>query len=183
MKTPLSLIFVLLFTTTLLACTPRADRTISSSSSPSPVLSSSNSSSSASTAPAQALDVQLFTIDELFAQEGGGCGMTLWKQEDGLRPPGYLFFNRLAQKAGDEFTTMKINGEFVRFRRTAATGEERYGQYTSQTFVSQDGTIQLQVDVKYGEPGEIESFAVGGTMRVQQGEQTIEAPVQGSTGC
>jgi hypothetical protein len=62
---------------------------------------------------------------------------------------------------------MKVNGEFVRFRRTAATGQELYGQYPSQTFVSQDGTIQLQVDVKYGEPGEIESFAVEGTMRVQ----------------
>ncbi|MBD1847693.1 hypothetical protein H6F89_30730 [Cyanobacteria bacterium FACHB-63] len=50
-------------------------------------------------------------MDDLFNQNGGGCGMTLWKQSDGLRPPGYLFYNRLAQKAGDAFTLMKINGQ------------------------------------------------------------------------
>lgn len=88
--------------------------------------------------------------------------MTLWKQEDGHRPPGYLFYNRLTQRAGDEFTLMKVNGEFIRFRRTAATGQEFYGQRTSQTFVDQEQAIQLQVDVDValGQSGEIESFAL-----------------------
>ncbi|WP_316435992.1 hypothetical protein [Leptolyngbya sp. NK1-12] len=130
-----------------------------------------------------ALDVQLFTSEELFNQDGGGCGMSLWKQADGPRPSGYLFFNRLAQQPGRELTLMKINGEFVRFRRTAASGEEFYGQHTSQTFVSQDGSMQVQVDVTLGEPGEIESVAVDGIMRVQKGEHTVEIPVQGDAGC
>lgn len=109
--------------------------------------------------------------------------MTLWQAQSSSRPPGFLFFNGLAQAAGDNTALMKVNGEFVQFRRTAATGEERYGQQTSQTFVSQDGTIQLQVNVKYGEPGEIESLAVEGTMQVQHNGQTIKIPVRGDAGC
>ncbi|MBW4419428.1 MAG: hypothetical protein KME13_09385 [Myxacorys californica WJT36-NPBG1] len=109
--------------------------------------------------------------------------MTLWKQTDGPRPPGYLFYNRMAQKAGDEFAMMKINGRFVRFRRTAATGQEFYGQRTYQTFVSQDEATQLQVDVKLGKPGEIESISTTGTLQVQQQGETLKIPVRGDAGC
>jgi hypothetical protein len=185
MKTFASLIVALLFTATLSACTSGADQPIDNSFNSSPAVSASASSSSpiSSTTLAATSDIELFTMDELFNQGGGGCGMTLWKQDDGLRPPGYLFYNRLAQRAGDEFTLMKVDGEFVRFRRTAAVGQEFYGQQTSQTFVSQDETIQLQVDVTLGQPGEIESFAVEGTMQVQHSGQTVEISVRGSAGC
>jgi hypothetical protein len=185
MKTLSSLIFVLLFTATLSACTPKADSTAFTlaRSSPTTAVSSDSPSPAAKITPEVAFNIQLFTLDELFNQGGGGCGMTLWRQEDGLRPPGYLFYNRLAQRAGDEFTLMKINGEFMRFHRTAATGQEFYGQQTSQTFVNQEQTIQLQLDVALGQPGEIESFAVEGTLQVQHHGQTLKIPVRGNAGC
>ncbi len=71
---------------------------------------------------------------------------------------------------------MKINGRFVRFRRTAATGQEFYGQRTSQTFVSQ-ASHQLAVDVKLGQPGEIESGATTGTLQVQYQGETLKISV------
>lgn len=110
--------------------------------------------------------------------------MSLWKPEDGSRPQGMLFFNRLHQQENDQFTLMKINGQFVRFQRTAASGQAFYGQKTAQTFVSQDGTLQLQVDVTLGQPGEIESIAIDqGTLRIQQNEQVLTLPVKGDAGC
>jgi hypothetical protein len=185
MKTLLSSMSALLLTATLSACTSEANQATLNSSSPSLTTSASLNSPAAiaSVTPESTFDIELFTMDQLFNQGGGGCGMTLWKQKDGLRPPGYLFYNRLAQTAGNEFTLMKIGGKFVRFRRTAATGQEFYGQQTSQTFISQDETIQLQVDVKLGQPGEIESFVVEGTLRAQHNGQTVKIPVRGSAGC
>ena len=189
MKTLLSFLLSALFlTATLSACTPKADdpeadqRTPNSSTASSSPPSIDSPSPATSTTPA-ALDIGFFTTDELFTQGGGGCGMTLWKQEDGLRPPGYLFYTRSAQRPGDEFTMMKLNGEFVRFRRTAATGQEFYGQQTSQAFVSQDETTQLQVEVTLGQPGEIESVAVTGNLEVQHNGHTVDIPVRGDAGC
>lgn len=109
--------------------------------------------------------------------------MTLWRASNDLRPTGYLFYNRFAQKADDEFTLMRINGQFVRFRRSAATGQEFYGQQTSQTFISQDKATQLQVDVEPGQPGEIESIAVKGTLQVNHQGNTFNIPVRGDAGC
>ncbi|MBE9109386.1 hypothetical protein IQ273_08145 [Nodosilinea sp. LEGE 07298] len=175
----------------LVACTPTTDRInggTASPPSPSPESPASESTETGDSAPGTApqagsFEVNSFTVDELFAQGGGGCGMTLWQQSEGSPSEGFLFFNGLAQPSGDGFTLMKINGEFVRFSRTAAAGEEFYGQQTSQTFVSQDDDIQLQVDTALGEPGEIESVAVEGTLQLQQDGDTVEIPVQGDAGC
>ena len=173
----------------LVACTPVGDRAEDGAANPpspeSPAPEPTETVDPAPATPPQSdtLDVDSFTTDDLFAQGGGGCGMTLWRQEDGPSPQGYLFFNGLAQPSDDGFTLMKINGEFVRFRRTAAAGEEFYGQQTSQTFVSQNDAIQLQVDTTLGEPGEIESIAVEGTLQLQQNGDTLTIPVQGDAGC
>ncbi|MBE9159847.1 hypothetical protein IQ265_23870 [Nodosilinea sp. LEGE 06152] len=169
----------------LVACTPTAERVedgTADSRSPTP----ESPATDTSVAPApqtNTLEVNAFTLDELFAQDGGGCGMTLWQQSEGSPPEGFLFFNGLAQPPNSSFTLMKINGEFVRFRRTAAAGEEFYGQQTSQTFVSQNDDIQLQVDTTLGQPGEIESVAVEGTLQLQQNGNTLAIPVQGDAGC
>ncbi|MGG6237113.1 hypothetical protein ACQ4N7_00610 [Nodosilinea sp. AN01ver1] len=173
----------------LIACTPTAEQVddgtanppASESASPTEPIETDNS---ATPAPQTGtLEVNSITLDELFAEGGGGCGMSLWQQSDGSLPQGILFFNGLAQPPDDGFTLMKINGEFVRFRRTAAAGEEFYGQQTSQTFVSQDDSIRLQVDTTLGQPGEIESIAVEGTLQLQQNGDTLTIPVQGDAGC
>ncbi|GAB4234955.1 MAG: hypothetical protein Kow00121_62600 [Elainellaceae cyanobacterium] len=114
--------------------------------------------------------------------------MTLWQQEAGLRPEGYLFFNRLPQSEREQSAIAKINGEFVRFQRIAASGQEFYGQQTSQTFISENASgnraVQLQVNVTLGQPGEIESVAIDqGTIQVEQNGQTITVPVRGDAGC
>ncbi len=173
MKRLPSLLLILIMMPVGWACTPVADRPQTPSS---PVL-------SAPTANPVLPVVDRFTLDELFAQDGGGCGMTLWHRDDGLRSPEYLFFNGLAQPPADAVALMKLNGEFIRFRRIAASGNEFYGQQTSQTFASPDDAIQLHVDVTLGEPGEIESVAVEGTLQLQQNEGRMEIPVLGDAGC
>lgn len=173
MKRLPSLLLVLIMMPVGLACTPVGDRPQTPSS---PVL---NAPASDPTLPT----VDRFTLDELFAQDGGGCGMTLWHRDDGLRATGYLFFNGLAQPAADAVALMKLNGEFIRFRRIAASGSEFYGQQTSQTFASSDNAIELQVNVTQGEPGEIESVSVAGTLQLQQNEEMAEIPVLGDVGC
>lgn len=171
------LLLVLLLTPAGLACTPWGNR-------PQPPSSSVLSEPASTPPPPSTLPtVDRFTLDDLFAQEGGGCGMTLWHRDDGLRSPGYLFFNGLAQPPADAVALMKLNGEFIRFRRIAASGDEFYGQHTSQVFASPDNAIQLQVDVTLGEPGEIESVSVEGTLQLQQNGDMAEIPVLGDAGC
>lgn len=168
-----SLLLVLSMTPVGLACTPVGDRLQP----PSPPVMSDPAASP--TLPV----IDRFTLDELFAQDGGGCGMTLWHRDDGLRSAEYLFFNGLAQPSTDAVALMKLNGEFTRFRRVAALGDEFYGQQTSQTFVSPDDALQLRVDVTLGQPGEIESVSVEGTLQLQQNGETTEIPVLGDAGC
>ncbi len=123
--------------------------------------------------------VESFTMDELFDSGGGGCGMSLWKP--GSNPyEATVFFNGIA----DNSTLMKINGEWVKFNQTEATGEVFYGQKTSQTFVSEDGETQVKVDVELGEKGEIESVEIPlGTLQIEQAGQTLEIAVIGDAGC
>ncbi|MBD1914414.1 MULTISPECIES: hypothetical protein [Cyanophyceae] len=172
MKRLPSLLLALLLTPVVLACTPVGNRPQTPSS---PV----SDPTSNPTLPV----IDRFTLDELFAQDGGGCGMTLWHRDDGLRSPEYLFFNGLAQPSADAIALMKLDGEFIRFRRIAASGDEFYGQQTSQTFASPDNAMQLQVDVTLGEPGEIESVSVEGTLQLQQNGEMTEIPVLGDAGC
>ncbi|MBW4460610.1 MAG: hypothetical protein KME47_10260 [Nodosilinea sp. WJT8-NPBG4] len=173
MKRLPSLLLVLLLTPVVVACTPVDNRPQTTSS---PVLSPPTSNP---TVPV----IDRFTLDELFAQDGGGCGMTLWHRDDGLRPTGYLFFNGLVQPSVDAVALMKLNGEFIRFRRIAASGDEFYGQQTLQIFASPDDAIKLQVNVTLGEPGEIESASVEGNLQLQQNGEMTEIPVLGDAGC
>ena len=173
MKRLPSLLLVLIMVPVGLACTPGGNQPQPSSS---PVLSDPSADP---VLPA----IDQFTLDELFAQDGGGCGMTLWHRDDGLRSPEYLFFNGLAQPSADAVALMKLDGEFIRFRRITASGDEFYGQQTSQTFASPDNAIKLQIDVTLGEPGEIESVSVEGTLQLQQNGEMTEIPVLGDAGC
>ncbi|WP_156119876.1 hypothetical protein [Leptolyngbya sp. KIOST-1] len=169
----------------LVACIPAIEPGEDGAVSPSPAPEPTQAGDTVSDEGPQATapEVESFTVDELFAQGGGGCGMTLWERTGGPPEGGFVFFNGLPQPSGDGFTLMKLDGEFVRFRRTEATGPEFYGQQTSQTFVSQDDTLQLQVETTLGEPGEIESVAVEGTLQLEQNGDTLEIPVEGDAGC
>ncbi|WP_317036667.1 hypothetical protein [Nodosilinea sp. E11] len=156
------------------ACTPTLDR---------PTTNAGDTVSAPPERSQPSLQVEGFTLDELFAQGSGGCGMTLWHQADGQQPTEFLFFNGLPDAAGHQGALMKLDGEFVRLRRTAAAGEEFYGQQRSQTFASPDNALQVQVETTLGEPGEIESVAVEGTLQLQHNGTTLDLPVQGDAGC
>lgn len=182
MKTILKSSFVLLLFASVSACTPQSfvsntsGETLSSQTSQTETnLSNITFVTEVATVP----QVEGFTIDELFDNGGGGCGMSLWKPGSNPREA-TVFFNGMDENS----TLMKIDGEFVKFKRTEATGEDFYGQKNSQTFVSNDGTIKVKVDVELGKKGEIESIGISqGTLQIEQAGKTVEIPVVGDAGC
>lgn len=146
---------------------------------PSPTL---EPSTSATQSPqAATFTVDEFTVDEFTLDEitGQGCGMALWHPNRQTRDR-FLFFSGLDTASME----MKLDGEIVQFRRTAARGTEFYGQKTFQAFISEDGDTKVSVEVELGRPGEIESVAIdAGILRVKQGEAAIELSVVGDAGC
>ncbi len=131
----------------------------------------------------QAIALGDFGFDDIDKLGAAGCGMTLWRPEEAAKGGGDRRFILLNGLEADSML-MKLNGEVVRFRRTAASGNEFYGQQTSQTFVSQDGNTTVQVNVTLGQAGEIESVAIqDGTLRVERGRASVEVPVLGDAGC
>ncbi|MEO0409135.1 MAG: hypothetical protein AAF289_17465, partial [Cyanobacteria bacterium P01_A01_bin.135] len=91
----------------------------------------------------------------------------------------FIFFNGL-----DELAIIPIGGEMVRLERKTATGEEFYGQFTSQTFVAPDASVSATANVVLGEPGEIESVNIpSGTLIIQSNAEVTEIPVVGDAGC
>lgn len=130
----------------------------------------------AAVSPPQA---ETFTRDELFKQDEGGCGMTLWEQQNDARSNQFLF----AKNIQDDLALMKVDGQFIRLRRTNVSGEEFYGNQTSQTFVSEDGTIQVQTEVTLGERGNESVELNNGTLQVTRNGQAVKLFVKGSAGC
>ncbi|MBD2775863.1 hypothetical protein [Iningainema tapete] len=117
-----------------------------------------------------------FQLNEI---SGSGCGMTLWRQNRAEKNK-LVFFNGLEKNSME----MKINGKITKFSRIKASGKEFYGQRTLQTFSNQDGKIMVDVAVKLGAKGEIESVAIKeGTIRVKQNGQEVKVPVIGDAGC
>lgn len=122
---------------------------------------------------------ETFTLDELFKQDEGGCGMTLWEQQNNARSSQFLF----AKNIKDDLALMKIDGQFVRLRRSNVSGEEFYGNRTSQTFISEDGTIQVQTDITLGQRADESVELNNGTLQVTQNRQVVKFLVKGSAGC
>ena len=123
--------------------------------------------------------VDSFTLDELFEQGAGGCGMSLLKPG---APPGEGFL--FSHGMDEEPALMKIDGAWVWFQRTAASGERFYGQMTSQTFSNDDGSLIVETEVILGEEGEIESVDFSeAVLRLIYDGQTIEIAVEGGAGC
>lgn len=108
-----------------------------------------------------------------------GCGMTLWNPDRATRDQ-YVFFNGIE----DGSMRMLIDGELVEFSRVDGSGQDFYGQQTTQTFRSADGMITASVTVTLGEQGEIESVAIAdGMIQVERDGATVEIPVVGDAGC
>ncbi|MGB3299977.1 MAG: hypothetical protein WBA76_17065 [Phormidesmis sp.] len=129
------------------------------------------------------IEIGTYSLDELFSAGGGGCGMTLWEADTNFREDGGLFFSGGTDQ-GVGKTLIVLDGEFVTLTRTAASGEEFYGQQTSQTFATEDGAVSIDVDVALGKPGEIESVNIPqGTLKIEAQGQTKEIPVVGDAGC
>lgn len=128
---------------------------------------------------ASTIDVGSFTTEELFALGAGGCGMSLWRAGSDPFQDGFVFFNGL-----DGTAIMTLDGEMVELERKTATGDEFYGQYISQTFVTPDTALSATTNVVLGEPGEIESVAIpAGTLIVQSNAEVVEMAVVGDAGC
>ena len=140
---------------------------------------STNSPTVTPTNVASPPQAETFTLDELFKQDEGGCGMTLWEQQNNARSNQFLF----AKNIKDDLALMKIDGQFVRLRRSNISGEEFYGNRTSQTFISEDGTIQVQTDVTMGQRADESVELDNGTLQVTQNGQAVKFLVKGSAGC
>lgn len=126
---------------------------------------------------AGAVSVDSYTVDELFAVDGGGCGMSL-KQ---VGTDQFIFFN------GTETTSMwmKLDGTMTPFRKTSASGEEFYGQTRTQSFVSLDGSTRVEVNVIPGSIGNSEAinYIESGQLRLNSGGEVLEIFVEGDVGC
>ncbi|UIE39045.1 hypothetical protein [Leptodesmis sichuanensis] len=165
MKTLLSLSLVATF---LVGCTAQ---TVTSPTPSEPV-----TPPAASPSPTGNIQVEEFTLDEVGAR---GCGMYLWKA-DRKSKDRFVFFKGL----NPDSMTMRINGQIVKFTRTAGTGDEFYGQQTSQTFRSEDGSTSVIVEVVRGAKQDVEVMAIDqGTIRVSKNGQEVTTPVVGNAGC
>ncbi len=125
---------------------------------------------------AYAVTIDSYTSGELFAVDGGGCGMS-------LKPIGndeFIFFNGI----DDESMWMKLDGTMTQFRKTSASGEDFYGQSTTQSFTSIDEATQVDVSVQLGTEVGYEAVDVeSGTLRLENAGEVVEIPVEGDAGC
>ncbi|MFQ3627037.1 MAG: hypothetical protein SNJ81_05635 [Cyanobacteriota bacterium] len=79
---------------------------------------------------------------------------------------------------------MLIDGKRLEFSRVDGSGQDFYGQKTTQTFRSAEGTITASVMVTLGEQGDIENVAIAdGTIQIERAGATVEVPVVGDAGC
>lgn len=132
--------------------------------------------SEVATPTATGFEVNEFTLDQL---SNSGCGMTLWNP-DRASNDRFVFFNGVQPDTME----MMIDNEMIPFSRIDSSGEEFYGQQTSQTFRNEDGSITVDVEVDLGAPGEIESVEIDkGTIRVDNEGEQLVLPVVGDAGC
>lgn len=127
------------------------------------------------------IEVGVFeSINALFDAGGGGCGMSLSKTGTSPQANKTLFFHGIPENPA----LMIFDGQVRRLSRTAASGEEFYGQQTSQTFMTEDDAVVVQVNVALGAEGEIESVNLPeGLLTIETQGQKLNIPVVGDAGC
>ncbi|MDB9527702.1 SH3 domain-containing protein [Oscillatoria sp. CS-180] len=135
----------------------------------------SNSTSAAGNNSAE-VSIDSFTTDEIFAVGSGGCGMTLWPSNTNE----FIFFNGLDNTG----MWMKLDGDMIQFRRTAASGPEFYGQSGSQSFVSLDGAYEVDVTTTAGSDKGYEAINIdSGTLTLKTAGDATDIAVEGDAGC
>lgn len=122
-----------------------------------------------------------FTVNELTIDQfkGRGCGMTLWKLSRKASDH-FVFFNGIEPNSME----MSINGNLQKFTRIKGSGQQFYGQMTSQTFQNQNKTIIVEVNVELGKKVETEVTLISkGTIRVKRDKDVVSFAVRGDAGC
>jgi hypothetical protein len=123
------------------------------------------------------LGLQEFTGDELFAAGGGGCGMTLGSAARPGELRGLFFSNT------NGAALIKLDGRMTWLTRVASRGELFYGQQPSQTYVSRDGSLKVEVTVELGEASDEVIAIPAGTVRIERAARSLSLPVRGDAGC
>lgn len=129
--------------------------------------------------------VDTFTFDEI---DIVGCGLTLIAPDTNSYTDGLYLFSGLPDEpeTGTGSMRMKLDGEIVNFVRTETSGLEIIGgQFTSQTFVSQDGRTTVVVDITQTTPQpDPEVLAIdAATLRLEQDSGILTLGLVGDTGC
>lgn len=128
--------------------------------------------------------VGTLTFDEL---DLAGCGLTLLAPGTDSRIEGFYLFSGLDQGSNPSGSMrMKLDDNVVNFVRTATSGEALMGgQFTSQTFVSQDGQTTVIVDItEVIVPNDQEVMAIeDATIRIEQEGEHLILKATGDTGC
>ena len=79
---------------------------------------------------------------------------------------------------------MVFDNKITNLKRIESSGENFYGQKTNQTFMTENTTITVQVQVTLGAAAEIESVSIPkGTITVNTQGQTKKLAVVGDAGC
>ena len=129
--------------------------------------------------------VDPLTFDDL---DIAGCGLTLIAPGTNAYTDGLYLFSGLPSETEAETGSMrmKLDGEVVNFVRTETSGEALIGgQFTSQTFVSQDGRTTVVVNItQTTAPPDPEVLAIdAATIDLEQDGETMTLDVVGDTGC
>lgn len=119
-----------------------------------------------------------------------GCGMTLYAEGSSPRQDGFYLFSGFVDPTVppkvEGSMRMKIEGEIIKFTRTATSGEALPGgQFTSQTFVSEDGLTSVTVETSSATSGgdpEANGIPEATITVIQDGQETTVDAV-GDTGC
>lgn len=123
-------------------------------------------------------EVQTVELGTLSPQEleTGQCGLFLWTNASEPR----LVFASL----NDGNASMIINGENLEFTRSAAEGQEHYGQFELQSFIGADMSVKLNMVIER-RTSIVDGAAIpSATLRVTEasGWETV-VPVGGLIGC
>ncbi|HEY9763284.1 MAG TPA: hypothetical protein V6D07_12215 [Trichocoleus sp.] len=147
----------------------------------------STASTPAPTATELGPEIETLTFDDI---DLSGCGMTLYASGSNPLQNGFYLFSgfvdpEMLPKAGGSMR-MKLDGEVIKFTRTATSGEAiPGGQFTSQTFVSEDSGITVTVETSSAvSSGEPEANAIPeATITVTRNGQEAAVDAVGDTGC
>lgn len=142
-------------------------------STPAPAVAPGAATPPATTGAAAAPSITPYSVDQLFAAGGGGCGSSLSPTAD----QSTLLYYRGLEGGG----LFGIDGQVVELPLTQSSGEEYYSGYESMTF--SDDTTTATVTLRFGEDAGPETRALDGDITITRGGVSTSASGPGSAGC